>query len=952
MQFSSLLTNRDSKSHVSALAEGQLNSEDGTMVLLSGKVVEMNTKCSTKVGVSLWIRQIDNDGRCLAVAEPVERRIAQILIDKMGVIVSADVEAVMLFQVESEDHFIGMEIQTLIPAVKLPDRSDNVISKLVRKQKATGKTTDGISFPLCLMVTPSDESNNETNDSGLSNSNLYVVTIWVFQNISGLLVIDENGLIESCNHHFSMLMFGYSQARILRTHITELIPNFGQEFEYLGHSRSRNITTSSLDESETETDPVYYEAEQSSLYKAPVAVTMSEYQTNSPWGPLDLSKATSEPVNICLDLFTSSETNVDGAEELSAKTPTVSDSSKASTLAKSMSVCILKNGNEENDQNSVNSKGINTQVSDKAQTSTPIKELLDGPRTSLEEDLCNEANELLTPVNETEPPSEYLMSASTKTVSNAPYVTDDLDGAQQEQETDAIKDISAIRVDSTPNCDKRETMASLPPITSTPDLRRSSGIMSTLPSSTTAPLQPIRYNDGKYKGEAVHSDGNVLDVLYTISSQELPCGRRVYCVWICRDMDSDYDEDYEDDDGKHPNLTLTFNSVTSTVETSLGGNAQRHSVNASAAGVSGAGNVNSRPNSVSLLSQCEEEQVCGDYSKHYTTLKQIGKGAYGFVKMAYRCHTDRLLVITKFILKEKLAPQFMVQTEDKKEVPMEVYLLSTVKHPNIVAVLDVFENEKFFQMVMEKHGSGMDLFEFIDRRPMIDEALGCYIFRQIANAIDYLHSLHILHRDIKDENIIIDQYFHVKLIDFGSATFMEEDKLFATFYGTTEYCSPEVLAGNKYAGPELEIWALGVTLFVLMFFENPFLDIEETLRAELNMPHVVSAELEHILYSMLDKNPKTRITMKELLDSDWIKQEINSASFNFAWIVPCEGHEANPDKYFSGQVYSSTTGLSTTSPHDSLSLADEDSMIDADEDIEDEEQEEDKSILSQNETSE
>ena len=63
--------------------------------------------------------------------------------------------------------------------------------------------------------------------------------------------------------------------------------------------------------------------------------------------------------------------------------------------------------------------------------------------------------------------------------------------------------------------------------------------------------------------------------------------------------------------------------------------------------------------------------------------------------------------------------------------------------------------------------------------------------------MDYLHSLNILHRDIKDENIILNQHFHIKLIDFGSATFMEEGKLFGTFCGTMEYCSPEVLSGNK-----------------------------------------------------------------------------------------------------------------------------------------------------------
>lgn len=170
-------------------------------------------------------------------------------------------------------------------------------------------------------------------------------------------------------------------------------------------------------------------------------------------------------------------------------------------------------------------------------------------------------------------------------------------------------------------------------------------------------------------------------------------------------------------------------------------------------------------------------------NRHYTNLKQIGKGAFGYVKLSFR-HSDRLLVVTKFIAKDKLPPQFMVIADDKKEIPMEIYLLSTLKHPNIVTVLDVFENEKFFQLVMEKHGSGMDLFEFIDRRPLMDEQLGSYIFRQIVNAIDYLHSLKILHRDIKDENIIIDQFFHVKLIDFGSATFMEDGKLFSTFYGS------------------------------------------------------------------------------------------------------------------------------------------------------------------------
>lgn len=474
--------------------------------------------------------------------------------------------------------------------------------------------------------------------------------------------------------------------------------------------------------------------------------------------------------------------------------------------------------------------------------------------------------------------------------------------------------------------------------------------------------------DGKYKGEAVHNDGNVIDIVYTVSGQTLPSGR-VHCVWVSRDPDTELnglgdksaeddlgdgmeghgeeeDVDGDDEEDRNQNLTLTFDSVNSTVENSLGqaikATAQNTTTTTTNTSTHNAGPgmravpVNSsRPNSMSLLSQCEDELIAGEFSKHYKTLKQIGKGAYGYVKMAYRS-TDRLLVIAKFILKEKLCPQFMLLTEDKREIPMEIYLLTTLEHPNIVSVLDVFENDQFYQLVMEKHGCGMDLFEFIDRLPMMDEKLACYIFRQIAKAVDYLHSLHILHRDLKDENIIIDQNFHVKLIDFGSATFLEPGKLFSTFYGTTEYCSPEVLAGNKYAGPELEMWSLGVTLYVIMFFENPFVDIEETLNAALVIPQKVSGQLEGLLLSMLDKNPVTRCTMRELISDPWMAQDINPSQFNFAWVVPCEAFESNPEKYYHGQAVSSATAISTTSPQNSLSLVDGDSMLDVEEDGEDE----------------
>lgn len=823
----------------------------------------MRTKFAKSVAVSLWIRQINNSS--LAVAEPVERRIAHISMDSYGRVKSGDFEAMLLFQ-QDVDEFKSKDVKMLIPAIKWPpEKITDPLPKHIAKQKATGKTKEGQSFPLCLKI--------ERQDNKLTKDVLFEITVVVFNNMSGLIVIDENGLIESLNHHFSMLMFGYTQKALLTQNIQKLIPNFAQ-------ARSRNVTKCSLiddDESTETTDPIEF--------------TVSERDSND------------DQFNRCLRFSTVNNSiiselsdDISNLKSLSSDTKSVNeDITKQSItenfIVKSVSDNLLNQENYENNRNVANKLTMQSQVVQELGFNYNKQQIKPLPTSSCSEYLlegdCNLAteNDLLTPVNE----DFYL---NQQPLANQLY--------------------SSIYHQSNINVNSSSPVVADTSLLTSNSLPKSTGYSQNC-SQAKFETMTEHFTEGNYYGEAFHRDGNVINVMYTVSCQVLPSGK-VYCVWICRDPDTESSfKESDEDEENNPNLTLTFNSITSTVENSLG-----QTVHPSTQ------KTNSRPNSISLLSQCEDDQIKGNFSKNYTTLKQIGKGAYGYVKMAYR-NTDRLLVIAKFILKEKVSQQFMVRTDDdNREIPMEIYLLTTVKHPNIVSVLDVFENEKFFQLIMERHGCGMDLFEFIDRLPAMNEVLGSFIFRQIASAVDYLHSLKILHRDIKDENIIIDQNFHVKLIDFGSATFMEENgKLFSTFYGTTEYCSPEVLSGNKYAGPELEMWSLGVTLFVLIFFENPFVDIEDIVHAELIMPHSISTELKELLYHLLDKNPKTRCKMHELLDNSWLKKEINPPMLNFSHIIPCEHSEANPEKYFLGQTYSSGTMLST------ISLADDDdSMID------------------------
>uniref|UniRef100_A0A3B4FQT5 non-specific serine/threonine protein kinase n=1 Tax=Pundamilia nyererei TaxID=303518 RepID=A0A3B4FQT5_9CICH len=127
----------------------------------------------------------------------------------------------------------------------------------------------------------------------------------------------------------------------------------------------------------------------------------------------------------------------------------------------------------------------------------------------------------------------------------------------------------------------------------------------------------------------------------------------------------------------------------------------------------------------------EQSKACdGQFEEEYKPIKAVGKGAFGFVwKAERRC--DGQEVIVKFISKARIVSDCWVDDPMLGRVSQEIAILTRVTHHNIVKVLEVFENGSYFQMVMEKHGDGLDLFEFIDMQPRLDEPLASYIFRQV-----------------------------------------------------------------------------------------------------------------------------------------------------------------------------------------------------------------------------
>ena len=153
------------------------------------------------------------------------------------------------------------------------------------------------------------------------------------------------------------------------------------------------------------------------------------------------------------------------------------------------------------------------------------------------------------------------------------------------------------------------------------------------------------------------------------------------------------------------------------------------------------------------------------------------------------------------------------------------------------------------------------------------------IFHQIAQCVAHLDNLGVCHRDIKDENIVIDDQFRVKLIDFGSAVILPrhygQNKacMFTKFYGTISFASPEILTCQPYRAEPAEVWSLGVLLYTILFGEVPFHGPEMAVLGQFAPPKIpVSSKCLHLLSCMLQRSPEKRPTIHQILLHPWLRE--------------------------------------------------------------------------------
>ncbi|KAI8579256.1 hypothetical protein K450DRAFT_272041 [Umbelopsis ramanniana AG] len=263
----------------------------------------------------------------------------------------------------------------------------------------------------------------------------------------------------------------------------------------------------------------------------------------------------------------------------------------------------------------------------------------------------------------------------------------------------------------------------------------------------------------------------------------------------------------------------------------------------------------------------------------YITLDSFGQGAYGVVKLAqHKTKKDQQRVVIKYVVKSRILVDAWTRDRVLGMLPLEIHILHTMRripHPNICQILDYFEDDDHYYIVMSLHGDGMDLFDYIELNRDISQNQVRAIFRQVAEAVQHLHHNKIVHRDIKDENVIIDGNDQVQLIDFGSAAYVKPDRMFETFSGTLDYAAPEILSGSRYAGPPQDIWSLGILLYTLVFKENPFYNIEQAMSREPPKLLQIAAGWQgaaDLMQHMLNRSIDDRPTIDQVLAHPWLLQ--------------------------------------------------------------------------------
>eukprot|EP00658_Telonema_sp_P-2_P083123 TRINITY_DN891_c0_g1_i3.p1 TRINITY_DN891_c0_g1~~TRINITY_DN891_c0_g1_i3.p1 ORF type:complete len:520 (-),score=113.17 TRINITY_DN891_c0_g1_i3:251-1810(-) len=258
---------------------------------------------------------------------------------------------------------------------------------------------------------------------------------------------------------------------------------------------------------------------------------------------------------------------------------------------------------------------------------------------------------------------------------------------------------------------------------------------------------------------------------------------------------------------------------------------------------------------------------------NYRFGKTLGLGSFGKVKLAEHVGTGHKVAV-KVLNRQKIQHLDM----DHK-VRREVGILKLLMHPHIMRLYEVIDTPTDILMFVEYVPKG-EIFEYIVEQGRLSETEARRFFQQIISGVEYCHHHRVVHRDLKPENLLLDKNLNVKIADFGLSNVMTDGQFLKTSCGSPNYAAPEVIRGNHYAGPEVDVWSVGVILFALLCGTLPFDDenIPNLFRkikgGVYTLPNHLSDGPRDLIPKMLVVSPNLRITIPEIRKHPWFVQDL------------------------------------------------------------------------------
>ena len=260
----------------------------------------------------------------------------------------------------------------------------------------------------------------------------------------------------------------------------------------------------------------------------------------------------------------------------------------------------------------------------------------------------------------------------------------------------------------------------------------------------------------------------------------------------------------------------------------------------------------------------------------------LGAGEFGKVKLGWRKDGKQPSQAAIKMIKRDSIP---TGSDKESKIYREIMALKRLRHPNIVRLVEVLQNDKYIGIVLE-YASGGELFEYILNHKYLKESQACRLFAQLISGVDYMHSKGIVHRDLKLENLLLDKHKNIIITDFGfvNSFSSQNNDLMKTSCGSPCYAAPElVVSSEPYEGRKVDVWSCGIILYAMLAGYLPFDDDEENpegtniarlyhyiTHIPLKFPQYIQPTPRDLLRKIIVSDPNKRISIKEIRSHRWL----------------------------------------------------------------------------------